>query len=141
MASFVSNYAKKKFADGSLDWDTHDIRVLLVNSTFNGTASHEFVGSIPTLGELSGTGYVRKALTGEVVNVDLPNNRSELDADDVTWVGINAGTAAGAVLFRLVTNDADSPFIAFIDSGGFPITSNGGDVTLQWNSEGVLQIA
>lgn len=139
MTSFMSNYAKAKIMAGDIDLNADDIRVILVDSSFNGAANHQFVGDIPVLGELNGTGYVRKALSDEAVNVDTVNNRAEFDATDVTWTGINAGTAAGAVLYKHVTNDADSPFIAFIDSGGFPITTNGGDVTIQWNAEGIIQ--
>lgn len=141
MAAWVSNYLKKKIANGEVQLVAHDIRVILISSSFNGNANHEFVGNVPVLGELSGTGYVRKSLANKVINVDTPNNRAEFDADDVTWTGINAGTAVGALLIRHVTNDADSPIIGFTDQGGFPITTNGGDVTIQWNAEGILQIA
>ena len=54
---------------------------------------------------------------------------------------LGAGTrqALGMVLFRFVTNDADSPVIAYIDSGGFPFSGNGGNVDVAWNLEGILQ--
>jgi hypothetical protein len=139
MTSFASNYFKLKGMTGAVDLLNHDIRMALVGSTFNGTANAEFVGSIGTLGELSGTGYVRKVLASKTFTVDTGNNRAEFDCADVVWTGINAGTAIGYILYRHVTNDADSPFIGFVDTGGFPLTTNGGDLTVQVNAEGLIQ--
>jgi hypothetical protein len=143
VASFVYEKALTKILNATLDLDGHDIRLLLVGTT---TTAHtetekEFVGSFTTLGEFSGTGYARKTLTGEAVNEDLPNSRAEFDADDVTWTALGGGTVKGAVLYRFVTSDADSPVIAYIDTGGFPHVANGSDLTIQWNVEGILQLA
>lgn len=142
--SFVYTPAKAKLLKGELDFDLpQDIRVLLVmtNTTADTDQDAEFISSITTLDEMDGANYVRKALANEVVNQDNPNNRAEFDADNVVWIAIGAGTRqiAGIVLYRQVTNDADSPVIAWIDSGGFPITANGGDLTAAWNVEGILQ--
>lgn len=143
MASFVYNRAKAKFLSGDIDWNTHDMRALLVmtNTTADTEDDTEFIGGLVTLDEMDGANYVRKSLASEAVNFDAANNRGEADADDVTWAALGAGTRsiAGVVIFRFVTNDADSPLVAYIDSGGFPIAANGGDLTIQWNVEGILQ--
>lgn len=141
MASFIFNYAKQALANGSLDWDTGDIRILLVDNTCDADKDDQYLASIGTLGELSGTGYSRKALTGEAVNVDLTNDRAELDADDVTWTGIDAGEAAAAIIYLEGASDAARLCIAYIDSGGFPIATNGGDMEIAWNAEGIIQLA
>lgn len=142
--SFAYTPLKAKLLKGEIDLDLpQDIRVLLVmtNTTADTDQDAEFVSSITTLDEMDGANYVRKALAGEAVNQDNPNNRAEFDASDVTWTALGAGTRsmAGIVLFRFVTNDADSPLIAYIDTGGFPLAANGGDVTATWNLEGILQ--
>lgn len=141
--SFVYTPAKTKLLGGLLDFDTHDMRVLLVmtNTTADTEQDDEFVGTIVTLDEMDGANYVRKALASEAINEDAANNRAEFDAADVTWTALGAGTrqVAGAVLYRHVTNDADSPIIAYIDTGGFPFTASGTDVTITWNAEGILQ--
>ena len=99
-------------------------------------------------GELSGTGYTggfggagRKSLASKTISVDLANDRAEFDAADLTWTAINAGTAAQATVMKEVTTNADSKCIANIDTGGFPVVTNGGDLTLQWNVEGILQLS
>lgn len=143
--SLVYTPAKAKLLKADLDFDIHDIRValLMTNTTADTEQDNATIASFTTLDEYDGAGYVRKALTGEIVNQDDPNNRAEFDADDVTWTAISAGTrsAQGILLFRFVTNDADSVPIAFIDTGGFPIAGNGGDLTIAWNVEGILQLS
>ena len=143
MADMVYNYAKAKLLSGDIDLDADDIRVLLVmtNSTCDTEDDCDFIDQFTTLDEMDGANYVRKALAGEVVAVDLPNNRGEFDAENVTWTALGVGTrqVLGAVLYKFVTNDADSIPIAYIDSGGFPFDANGGDVTITWNAEGILQ--
>lgn len=145
MASFVYTKAKTKLLNASFNYATADMRIILVmtNSTASSAASQdmEFVGNIVTLDEYDGAAYARKTLAGEAVNEDAPNNRAEFDANDIQWAALGAGTrqALGMILFRFVTNDADSPLIAWIDTGGFPFSGNGGNVDVAWNVEGILQ--
>jgi len=145
MANFVYTAAKEEIMKGTVDFDLpDDFRVILVDSTTTADTEEDAltVGGFTTLGELSGTGYTSGGdpLVGDAVNRDDPNNRAEYDATDTTWTGINAGTAQAAILIKWITNLTSSLPIAYIDTGGFPITTNGGDLTIQWNAEGVLQL-
>ena len=141
--SFFYNNAKQQLASGNLNFATDDLRVALVmtNTTADTEDDVAFLADFTTLDEFDGTNYVRKTLAGNALAKDATNNRSEFDANDVTWTALGAGTrqASGMILFLQVTNDSDSPAIAFIDDGGFPFTANGGDVTIQWNAEGIVQ--
>ena len=141
MASFIYTRAKAKFLSADIDLNADDIRILLVDSSTTADTEEdtEFVSGFSTLGELSGTGYVRKALANEAVNADTANNRGEFAADPVTWTGIDAGTAEAVIIIKHVTNDTDSIPIAYIDSGGFPFVTNSGDLTITWNAEGIIQ--
>lgn len=142
MANFAYTHAKHLINKGDIDFDVDDIRVLLVDSSTTSDTEEDVttISGITTLGELSGTGYVRKALANEIVNKDDVNNRSEFDADDVVWTGINAGTAQAAIYYKHVTNDADSIPLFYVDSD-FPFVTNGGNMTIQHNAEGISQIA
>ena len=143
MASFVYTPAKTKVLTASFSYATADMRIILcmTNTTADTDQDAEFVASIGTLDEYDGAAYARKTLAGEAVNEDLANNRAEFDANDIQWAALGAGTrqAAGMILYRFVTNDADSPVVAWIDSGGFPFSGNGGNVDVAWNAEGILQ--
>jgi hypothetical protein len=131
---------------GDLDLDEagHDIRVALCmsNTTADTETDKATISGFTTLDEMDGANYVRKALASQTVTEDGANARAEFDATDVTWTALGAGTraVAGMLVYRHITNDTDSVPIAWIDTGGFPITANGGDLTVQWSVEGILQL-
>jgi hypothetical protein len=143
MANFIYNEAKRAFAEGEIDLGADDIRVLLVmsNTTADTEDDKNTIDGFTTLDEYDGANYARKALANEVVNEDAANDRAEFDADDVTWSALGAGTrqCQAAIVYKHVNDDSDSVPIAFIDTGGFPFDGNGGDVTFQWNAEGIVQ--
>ena len=141
MANFAYTEGKNQILNGDIDFANDDIRVLLVDSSTTCDTEEDVttLNGFTTLGELSGTGYARKQLANKAVNKDNTNNRAEFNADDVTWNSINAGTAAAAIIYKHVTDDSDSIPLFFIDSG-FPFVTNGGDFTIQWNSEGIAQL-
>lgn len=143
MANELYNAAVARLADGTIDFDdnaTTTIKVALVTSSYVFDKDHDFFDDITN--ELSGTGYTAggNALTNRACNVDNVNDRTELDGDDVTWEGIDAGTAAAAIIYMDTGTPATSCLIAFIDSG-FPKVTNGGDLTIEWNTEGIIQFS
>ena len=144
MANFIYTVAKKKILDGDIDFNLpDDFRVLLImtNTTADTEKDKLNVGAFTTLDEMDGANYVRKALASEATSQDDANDRAEFDADNVTWTALGAGTrqVQGLILIKHVTNDADSIPIAFIDTGGFPFSASGADVTANFNVEGILQ--
>lgn len=150
MASFWYQKGLEGCLDGSIDLDTDTIKVMLVTSGYTANKDHDFVSDLtPGSNELSGTGYTggfggsgRKSLASKTVLVDDATDVVNFDAADVTWTAINAGTIRAAVLIKEITNDAASRLIAYIDNAAeFPLTTNGGDVTIQWNSGGILRIS
>ena len=144
--SFAYTPFKERLLAGDVDMDeaANDVRVMLVmtNTTADTDQDAANIAAITTLDEYDGAAYVRKALANQVTNQDDPNNRGEFDADDITWTALGAGTrqAAGMVVYRHVDGTAanDLP-IAYIDTGGFPFSGNGGNVTVTWNAEGIIQ--
>lgn len=141
MADAAYNRGKFLIASGSLDWVNDDIQVLLLDDagTYVFSADHNFVADLGA-NESTGTGYVRKALASKTATEDDTNDRASLDAADVVWAGLDAGTVQAAVVFRQVTTDSDSEVLFYMDSG-FPFTSNGGDLTWQINAAGVATVS
>lgn len=92
-------------------------------------------------GELSGTGYSRFTLVSKTLTYDAANDRVEWDSGDPSWTGIDAGTAAQATYFDNSGTGGDPSRRLWlnVDSGGFPVTTNGGDLTIAQNAEGVAQ--
>lgn len=154
MANFVYNTAAKEIFDQSLDLLVDTIKVGLSTSTHTADRDDDTLddgtASDFSSGELSGTGYTagfngagRKTLASKAIVVDKTNDRAEFDAADLTWTGLAgaAGTIANIELFKEITNDASSRAIAHIDTGtGLPLIPNGGDVTVAWNAEGIIQL-
>lgn len=149
--SFVYNQFKHLQADDTIDLLSDTLKVILVGSTYSATVDDSFVSPTIAAGqELNGTGYTggyqgsgRKTLSSKVVVRDDVNNRAEFSAAPVTWTGINAGVITAAVIIRerAATGDTMSELIAYINDGGLPLTTNGGDVTFTWNAEGILQLS
>jgi len=148
VANGLYNTAKKMIMDGSLNLANDTIKVMLIGSGYTFNPDHDYVSSVSSY-ELNGTGYTggfggsgRKALTNKSVTADKTNDKAVFDADDVTWSAINAGTVYAAILIKEVSSDSNSILIGYIDSGtGFPKTTNGGDLTIQWSSDGIITLS
>ena len=136
----------------TIDWLADIIKCGLSTSTHVANKDDTFLDDAGTDdfvdGELSGTGYTagfggagRKTVGAtKTLAYDAANDRVEFDGADVTWTAINAGTPNKATLMKEGTVNTDSPVLANVDSGGFPVTTNGGDLTIQWNAEGILHL-
>lgn len=140
--SLVFNLFKKLQADGTINLSTDTLKAMLVGSTFTANADMDYVNPSAYQTELSGTNYAggyggsgRKTITSKTFTEDDTNDRAAFNATATTWSAINAGTAAGVLIIRerAGTGDTMSELICFINDGGFPVTTNGGDLTITWN--------
>ena len=135
MPDLVYNTAKELLASGLLDWETADLRVLLVESTYVENADHNFVSDV--WDESTDPAYTRKALTGLTVTKDTVNDRAVLDAANVSWVGMDAGeTLGGAVIFIHSGADASAKLIRYIEFT--PFVTDGRTITLQFSADGIV---
>ncbi len=144
MANFVYTKACAELLKGNIDFDApDDIRVILVmtNTTTDTEEDKTFIDQFTTLDEMDGANYARQVIANEAVSQDDANDRGAIDGDDVTFANLGVGTrdVQAAVVYKHVTNDADSFALAFIDTGGFPFSASGSDVVIQWNAEGIIQ--
>jgi hypothetical protein len=139
MADVIYNSFKKKIMDGSIDLDTDTIKVALVTSSYTPDQdAHDFFDDVTN--EVSGTGYTAggASLANKAVTADNTDNEGVFDADDVTWA-TSTITARGAVIYKSTGTASTSPLICYIDFGSDK-SSTAGDFTLQWNSEGILNL-
>ena len=144
MTTLYNNF-KELLLNGGVDLDTDTIQMALISDSIAYTPDPDnevFVADVlddVNASELSGTGYARQTLNISA-SQDNANDQGVLDADDVTLSGLNAGTIASALIFKEVTNDADSPLIGHYTSSEFPMPTNGGDVTIQIDAAGLLTL-
>lgn len=155
MADFLYNRGSADLADTlqPIDYVVDTVRVMLCTASYVADRDDDLVdagGANDAIDhELSGTGYVsghgntgRKTLASKTVTVDKPNDRTEFDAADASWPGINAGTAAQAVIHKEGSvDDTDARLLCHVDSGGFPLVTNGTDLDINWNTEGIFQLS
>lgn len=127
--------------DGSIDLDTDVIRVALVTSTYTPNQdSHEDYADI-TNEVANGNGYVTEGeqIGGAAVTKDNTDNEGVFDGNDVTWAASTI-TARGAIVYKDSGTAGTSWFICYLDFGSDQ-SSSSGDFTIQWNAEGILNLA
>ncbi|HUU63137.1 MAG TPA: hypothetical protein VMX96_04360 [Dehalococcoidia bacterium] len=125
MANMLYEKARQGFLDGSIDWDTDDIRAILID-TADYTVdldAHDNLDDIPAGARVAVSG----SLTGKTV-VD-----GVADADDVTFSAVTGDQCEAIVLYKHTGVESTSRLIAYIDSAtGLPVTPNSGDIEVQW---------
>lgn len=127
----IYNRGKLIILNSSLSWTADTIMALLVDSTYVYDPDDNFVSDIS--GELTDASYSRQTLANKAVTEDDTNDLAVATADPVDYGALTNETPEGIVLFKMVTNDADSPLISFSDAG-FGATANGAGYVV--NGEG-----
>lgn len=118
--------------------------MVMTNTTADTEYEKNTISGFTTLDEMDGTNNARKTITTPALTeVTGAAGYVKLTGDNQTWTALGAGTrqVQAVLIYKHVTNDTDSVPIAYIDTGGFPFTANGGDVTITWHANGILQVA
>ena len=114
------------------DFTTDTFRALLLDNIYTPDKDDDFVSDV-SADELAGAGYARPTLGTKSRTIDDAQDRIEYAAADPDFGPIVAGeTAQYMVVYRFVTNDADSILIACYDIGGVP--TNGAAFVVQWDA-------
>lgn len=127
MANALYDKGREGFLDGSIDWDTDDIRVILIDTDDYSVniATHDNLDDIPTAARVATSG----ALTGKTVTDGVA------DADDVVFCSVSGDQSEALVIYQHTGTESTSRLIAYIDTAtGLPVTPNGGDITVQWDN-------
>lgn len=137
MASKVYPKALELLNAGTLSWTTDTIRVLLVSSAESYSRADDFVNDV-SANELSGGSYARQTLASKT-SADNGTDKWIFDAADPVFSAVaGSQTVGAAIVYKEVTNDTDSPLLAFID--GTDLATNGSDVTVAFAATGVFYI-
>lgn len=121
---------REGFLDGSIDWDTDDIRVMLVLSTYTFSAAHKFVSDL---------GAVDNGRTAALGTKTVTNGVA--DSADTSLVATAAAACNALAVFKHTGSDATARLIAYIDTAtGLPFTPGAGQtVNVAW-SDGANKI-
>ena len=152
------NDAKRAFLAGEIDPTNDTLRVALVSDdtayTFD-VDNHDTVADIlddgTTAKEFTGSGYSRQTLSNVTVTVDDTDDEGVIDADDVVFSGLDGDDIQAVIIYKQVGGDDSTPGddpvldVRDNDSAGsiadLPQATNGGDITLQFDSEGVINFS
>ena len=126
MANALYGKGRDKFLNGSIDWTSDTIKSILID-TADYTVSidvDEFVDDIAAAAKVS-----EAALAGKSSALGVA------DANDTVHSAVSGDTVEAIVIYKDTGTPSTSPLIAYIDSAtGLPLTPNGGDVTVSWDS-------
>lgn len=123
MANALYDAGRSKFLSGDLDWDAHNIKMVLTDhggATPN-VSVHDFrddisAGTIATSGN-----FTTKTTTAGVA-----------DMDDVTFTAVTGASVESCTSYRDVGTAATDPLIAYVDTAtGLPVTPSGGDIVFR----------
>ena len=122
------------------------VKVALMKTTYSINIDTDLDFGDIAASEIVATNYTSRgnALGTKAVAVDNANDRGEFDAADTVFSSLGNGsndTFDQIVILRendSTPTDASSPLVAHATVAS--TLSNGGDVTLVWNAEGILQI-
>lgn len=126
MANALYDPGREGFLDGSIDWDTDDIRVMLVLSTYTFVASHKFLSDLGAVDNGRSAALGSKAVTNGIA-----------DAADTSLVATAASASKALVVFKHTGADGTARVIAYIDTptSGLPFTPSAGQtVNIAWDN-------
>lgn len=127
MASVVYPKAKEALESAAINLTSDDIRVVLVDTgAYTYSAAHDFLDDVP--------GGARIAVSGSLASKTVTDG--VFDAADVTLTAVTGTSVEALVVYdHTGGSDAARRLLAYIDSGtGLPITPNGGDISIVWDS-------
>jgi hypothetical protein len=126
MANVLYDKGREGFLDGSIDWDTDDIRGCLVKSSYTFSAAHDFLDDIGTDDNGRTAALGSKTVTSGVA-----------DAADTSLVATSAVACKAIALFKHTGSDATARLIAYIDTptSGLPFTPSASQtVSITWDN-------
>jgi len=118
--------AKQGLIDGSIDLDTDDIRVILVDADYTpNMATDDNLDDIPSGARVAVSGALQSKTVTDGV----------FDAADIVISAVSGDQFEYLVLYKHTGTESTSRLILLIDSAtGLPCTPNGSDITVQWDS-------
>lgn len=125
MASALYDSGREGFLDGSIDWDTNDMRAMLVLSSYTFSAAHKFVADLGAVDNGRTAAFGTKTVTAGVA-----------DAADTTLTATAATASKALVVFQHTGSDATARLIAYIDTAtGLPFTPAASQVVpITWDN-------
>lgn len=126
MANALYSKGKEHILNGDIDIDGNALKVMLVATAYTpNLTTHETLADVSSyrIGTDQSLANVTKTL-------------GVVDADDVTWTAVDPGSTGGKLVIYVDSGVPSSSYlIALFDTiTSFPVVTNGGDITVQWDN-------
>lgn len=125
MANRLYDLGRESFLKGEISWSGDNIKACLVDSASYtpDTAANQFLSDLSGVVATSGN-LASKTTTDGVA-----------DAADVTFSSVTGNQSEYIVVYQDTGEASTSRLIALVDTAtGLPVTPNGGDIVVQWDS-------
>jgi hypothetical protein len=148
----IPNHALQQVLEAWLSGATVKVGLLDTSTSYTyDQAADEFVADLPTGAEPSDGSYSRQTLANLTFTQDDVDNEGVFDADDVTFSSLSTTNDIQTVfVYKQVggddTSPGDDPLVAVYDDDSaeslsdLPISTNGSDLTLSLDAEGIVNI-
>jgi len=127
MANALYGKGREAFLAGDIDWINDDIKCVLVDTdTYTVSIDvDEFLDDI--------SAGNRVATSGNFTS--LTATLGVADAANITFSSVTGDVSEALVIYKDSGVEATSNLLAYIDTAtGLPVTPNGGDITITWDS-------
>lgn len=125
MTNSLYDLGREGFLDGSIDWDTDTIKLLLLSAGYTpNLATDKFISDL-------GANIVARSpsLSGKTVAAGVA------DASDVALSAVTGSQVTRVALAKDTGTDATSRLIGLVDTAtGLPVTPNGGDINVVFDN-------
>lgn len=127
MANALYDRGRQGFLAGEIDWDANDIRIILIDEaddTIDLALDEDLADRAGAARVATSSALGSKTTTAGVA-----------DAADVTLSSVTGDVSESIDIYQHTGTEATSLLIANIDTAtGLPVTPNGGNITVQWDS-------
>lgn len=127
MANALFDKGREGFLDGSIDWDTDTIKLILVDHADDNpdVAADDNLDDVAAGARVAtSSAFSSKTVTSGVA-----------DAADVTLSTVTGDQSESLVIYKDSGVESTSRLIAKIDTAtGLPVTPNGGNINIVWDS-------
>lgn len=127
MANALYGLGRQAFLDGDIDWAANNIKVILIDVADYTVSidTHDFLDDVAAAARVATSGN----LAGKTSTLGVA------DANDVVLSAVSGDQSEALIIYQDTGVEATSRLIAYIDTAtGLPITPNGGDITIAWDS-------
>lgn len=127
MANALYDKGREGFLDGSIDWDTDNIKIALLDGAdyTPNLSTHDNLDDVPAAARVATSGNLASKTVAAGV----------ADAADVTLSSVSGDVCEYILIYQDTGTESTSRLIALLDTAtGLPVTPNGGDIVIAWDS-------